>query len=230
MTIWYENRPWQERVWPKADLVLFDPIYDDPDLSYLDLTKNLRAGGSLYAFSDASSVAKLKLALDENSTLVFQNWIIWGPNDWGGRSKTRWGQKHDDILFYTKKGAPHTFNAEAVSVPKKMTQRIFNPSGRTKKIPNSVWDDLAGFSTTAKERVKLDGHAVPWQKPTKLIERIVKASSPLGGLVLDPFGGVATVPLVCQSLGRSCISTEIDPRVYRVGLDRLETFKKSLDR
>lgn len=229
----YEHSAWQDIWYPgDADLIICDPVYSDPDLDYLEAMKGvLRPGGSLYVFSDVSGVAQVKLALDALPGLTFQNWIIWGPNDWGGRSKHRWGQKHDDILFYTRDGYPHHFDGEAVAVPKKMTQRIFNPSGRTTKIPNSVWEDLSGFSTTSRERVKIDGKAAPWQKPIKLIERIVLASSKPGDLIYDPFGGVATVPVVCARLGRRCISSEIDSRVYEAGRERLrKVLKESLDK
>lgn len=207
-----------------VDLVICDPIYEDPDRSYLwALTQVLRPGGSLYVFADHSGVAQTKVMLDDLKDRVqFQNWIVWGPNDWGGRSRNRWGQKHDDILFYTKRGAAHTFNADAVAVPKKMIQSVFNPSGRKNKIPHSVWNDLAGFSTLSKERVRINGKCAPWQKPERVIERIVLASSNPGDLVLDPFGGVATVPVVCARLDRRCVSTEVLPEVFEAGRRRLE--------
>jgi DNA modification methylase len=223
----YRLGPWssisQEYI-GQADLVIGDPIYESDDLSWVKAAADcLRPGGSLWAFQDSSGVAQTKLELDRY--LLFQNWCIW-PNDWGGRSRDRFGQKHDDVLFYIKpldkriKG--HTFNGDAVSIPKKMTHQKFNPSGRNTKIPASVWTDLSGFSTTAAERVKLaDGKSIRWQKPEKLIERVILASTNPGDLVLDFFGGVATVPVVCARLGRRCVSTEIDPNVHPYGMNRL---------
>jgi site-specific DNA-methyltransferase (adenine-specific) len=205
----------------QADLVVCDPVYDDPDLSWVEAAASfLRPGGALWAFSDSSGVASLKIELD--SLLRFQNWCVW-PNDWGGRSRTRFGQKHDDILYYVKGPAslPHTFNADDVSIPKLMTGASLNPSGRQDKIPASVWSDLGGFSTTSRERVRLDGHGVRWQKPEKVVERIVRATSNPGDLVLDPFSGAATVPAVCWKLGRDCVACEIDERVHGAGAERL---------
>jgi site-specific DNA-methyltransferase (adenine-specific) len=219
----YRHDSW-ERLAPEfvevADLIICDPVYDNPDLSWVAAAAaSLRPGGALWSFSDAGGVAPLKLELDRH--LDFQNWCIW-PNDWGGRSRTRFGQKHDDLLFYTKPGGPHTFNAAAVAVPKKMIAPTFNPSGRSTKIPASVWEDLAGFSTTAAERVRIDGVGVQWQKPEKLMERIVLASSNPGDLVLDFFSGVATAPVVCLRLGRRCIAVERDAHVYAAGAQRLK--------
>lgn len=220
----YENIAWEDRfkseLSSQADLIICDPEYASTELFYIpEALRMLRPGGALWVFSDASGVALAKHYLDKWAD--FQNWIIW-PNDWGGRSKTRFGQKHDDILYYTKPGGTHTFNADAVAVDKKMTMKAFNPSGRSTKIPSSVWDDLAGFSTVARERVKIDGKCARWQKPEKIIDRIVKACSDPGDLVLDFFSGVATVPAVCHKLERDCIATEIDPKVYAAGLDRLK--------
>ena len=223
--ITYQNTAWQEAL-PHAasvDLAICDPIYADPDLSYIRcVAETLKPGGSVYVFADSSGVAQTKLELDNQPNLHFQNWLIWGPNDWGGRSKTRWGQKHDDILFYTRVGAPHCFNGDAVAVPKMMTQAVFNPSGRSTKIPHSVWSDLAGFATTSSERVRINGVSIRWQKPEKVIERIVLASSQPGDLVWVPFAGVATVPVVCRRLQRECWATELDSVVWAAGFERMK--------
>ena len=207
----------------QANVVVCDPIYGDPDLSWVAAAAAcVRPGGALWAFSDASGVAQTKLELDRH--LHFHNWCIW-PNDWGGRPRDRFGQKHDDLLYYIKpvsrRRKGHTFNADAVAIPKKMTSATFNPSGRTTKIPSAVWDDLAGFATTASERVRVDGVAVRWQKPQKLIERVLLATSNPQDLVVDFFGGVATVPAVCAQLGRRCVSTELDADVHAAGMRRL---------
>ena len=223
----YRHGPWQQTLPSlagQADLVICDPIYENLDLAYVDAAAEaLRPGGSLYVFGDCSGIAETKIALDAHPRLAFQNWLIMGPQDWGGRSARRWGQKHDDLLFYTCKGAPHTFNAQAVGVPKATAGSAFDRSGRDWKIPHSVWSDIATFSTVSAERVRDDhGRAIRYQKPEAVIERIVRASSNPGDLVVDPFGGVATVPAVCLRLGRRCVSCEIDPTSYIAGARRLQ--------
>ena len=111
---------------------------------------------------------------------------------------------------------------DRVQIPKKMTGQAFNPSGRTTKTPPSVWQDLAGFSTVAKERIRIDGRCVRWQKPERLIERLIIASSDPGDLIVDPFGGVATVPAVCARTDRRCVSCETDPQIHAAGAARLD--------
>jgi DNA modification methylase len=224
----YLHLSWQQAITQideSADLVICDPVYGAKDLSFVAAAAAaLKPGGSVYVFEDASGVAQTKVVMDAHPDLKFQNWLIWGPNDWGGRSRTRFGQKHDDLLFYTRRGAAHTFNARDVSVPKATAgASAFNPSGRDWKIPHSVWDDLGGFHTGAAERVRVNGRAVRWQKPEAVIERIVLASSNPGDLVLDFFGGVATVPAVCARLGRRCVSCEVDETVHAAGAARLRS-------
>lgn len=221
-SIEFLNSPWQD-VMPalagQADLVICDPVYESADLSWAKAAVDcLKPGGALYAFGDHHRIAETKLELDAH--LQFENWLIW-PNDWGGRSRRRFGQKHDDILYYAKPGADPSFDGQAVAVPKSTVAAKFNPSGRTTKIPASVWSDLAGFSTTASERVRIGGTCVRWQKPEKVISRIVLASCPPGGLALDFFGGVATVPAVCLASGRDCVSCELDHQVFTAGAMRL---------
>jgi DNA modification methylase len=59
------------------------------------------------------------------------------------------------------------------------------------------------------------------QKPEKLMERLIKASSNPGDLVFDPFCGSGTVPAVCHRLGRRFVACEINPEYRRLAEERL---------
>src|SRR5258708_6585062 len=61
----------------------------------------------------------------------------------------------------------------------------------------------------------------PTQKPVALLERIIKASSNPGDLVLDPFAGTFTTCFVAKELGRRSIGIEIEEAYVKVGLRRL---------
>ena len=64
----------------------------------------------------------------------------------------------------------------------------FNVNGKN---PGDVWGDIKQLTYKSKELVGRDAlHTI--QKPEKLIERLVKASSNEGDVVLDPFAGVGT--------------------------------------
>ena len=74
-----------------------------------------------------------------------------------------------------------------------------------------------------KERIKADnGRALhPTQKPEKLIEIIVLASSDEGDLVLDPFFGTGTTGIVAQKMGRKWIGIEMNKKYYKSAMERL---------
>lgn len=61
----------------------------------------------------------------------------------------------------------------------------------------------------------------PTQKPEALIERIIKASSNIGDIVLDPFSGTFTTCAVAQKLGRKSIGIELEEKYFNIGLKRL---------
>lgn len=72
-----------------------------------------------------------------------------------------------------------------------------------------------------KERV-----GYPTQKPVALYERIIKASSNEGDMVLDPFCGCATTPVAAERLGRHWIGMDTWEKTHQVVLDRLNAEKR----
>ncbi len=61
----------------------------------------------------------------------------------------------------------------------------------------------------------------PTQKPTTLLERIIKASSKEGDTVLDPFSGTFTTSFVAKSLNRKSIGIEINEEFTKIGIRRV---------
>jgi DNA modification methylase len=87
----------------------------------------------------------------------------------------------------------------------------------------NVWSEPA---VRGSERLKtglksLHGN----QKPLKLMERIIAASSDDGDVVWDPFGGLATGAIACRNLGRRCFSAEMNPDFYRLAVERLSAYE-----
>ena len=80
----------------------------------------------------------------------------------------------------------------------------FNEDGKN---PGDVWGDIKQLTYKSKELVSRDALNTI-QKPEVLIERLIKASSSEGDLVLDPFAGVGTCPVVCRRLNRHFIGIE----------------------
>ena len=83
----------------------------------------------------------------------------------------------------------------------------------------NVWDEPA---LRGEERIKVErGLGHPNQKPLKLIQRIIEASSDRGDVVWEPFGGLCTSAVASFHLGRRCHSAEILPGYYDKAVARL---------
>jgi len=92
--------------------------------------------------------------------------------------------------------------------------QTFNPQmGYT-----DVWNDIDFY----KEK-----RYHPTQKPIKLIERLIAASSNEGDIVLDPFSGCGSTQLSCINLKRNYIAIELDKRYYEAALKRIELLNLS---
>ncbi len=177
----------------------------------------LAPDGSLYFHVDYREVHYCKLLLDaifgrEN----FLNEIIWAY-DYGGRSTRRWPAKHDNILYYAKDSSDYVFNAEDIDRVPYMAPGLVGPEKAARgKLPSDCWW-LTIVSPTGREKT-----GYPTQKPLKLLERIVRASSDPGDLVLDFFAGSGTTGLAAHRLGRRFVLVDSNPDAVRVMARRFE--------
>jgi DNA modification methylase len=198
----------------------------------VELRRVLKQTGSIYLHCDPTASHYLKLLMDAVfGPSHFENEIIWYYRG-GGVSKTRFGRRHDSLLFYSK-GKKWTFNVDEVRDPYspeslerlKYKAKSFrgdktydtyepNPLG---KHPDDVWE-MQPVMPSAKQRL-----GYPTQKPERLLERIIKASSSEGDLVLDPFCGCGTTIAVAQRLKRRWIGIDITHLAIGLIRHRLET-------
>ncbi len=170
--------------------------------------------GSLYFHIDYREVHYCKILLDRIfGRESFINEIIWAY-DYGGRSKSRWPAKHDNILLYAKDPSNFIFNTNEIDrepymapglVGKQKASRGKIPTDTwwytyvgTKRLTDTWWHSIIG--TNSKER-----NGYPTQKPRKIIDRIIRASSLSGNTVLDFFAGSGTVGESCIALQRKFI-------------------------
>ena len=79
-----------------------------------------------------------------------------------------------------------------------------------------IWADIGPVGAQAKERL-----GYPTQKPLALLNRIIKASSNEGDMVLDPFAGCATTLVAAEKLGRQWVGIDIWKRAHEVVIERL---------
>ena len=173
--------------------------------------------GSLYFHIDYREVHYCKVLLDEIlGRDCFLNEIIWAY-DYGGKPKTRWPAKHDNILVYVKDPQNYTFNVDAIEREPYMAPGLVGPEKAARgKLPTDVWWHTI-VTTNGKEKT-----GYPTQKPLGVINRIVTASSNPGDLVLDFFAGSGTLGDSCLRLGRHFILVDNNPEALQVMRKRFE--------
>ena len=86
---------------------------------------------------------------------------------------------------------------------------------------SDTWDDVP--IAAGKERT-----GYPTQKPLALLERIIKASSNPGDMVLDPFAGCATACVAAEKLGRRWVGIDLSPKAVELVNLRLRDFMGDL--
>jgi site-specific DNA-methyltransferase (adenine-specific) len=84
---------------------------------------------------------------------------------------------------------------------------------------DSIWSDIPPVQPHSEE-----GLGYPTQKPLALLERIIKASSNRGDIVLDAFCGCGTTLHAAQNLGRQWVGIDVSPTACRVMSQRLEKY------
>ncbi len=182
------------------------------------LKELLSERGSIYLHIDWHVGHYVKLLLDDifgKERLV--NEIIWCYTGPGSPFMKQFNRKHDNIFWYSKTNN-WIFNQDDIRVsykdPNQTLRKAFD-SGRGMseeeiqryrergKVPETWWDDIA-IAVRSNQNL---GYST--QKPIKLLERIIKASSNEGSIVLDVFGGSGTTAAVAERLGRRWITTDI---------------------
>jgi site-specific DNA-methyltransferase (adenine-specific) len=171
--------------------------------------------GSIYVHLDHHAVHHVRLLLDNVfGAHRFLNEIIWAY-DYGGRGRDRWPRKHDNILWYAR-GERWVFNREAVDRLPYLAPGLVTPEKAARgKLPTDVWW-MTIVPTSGRERT-----GYPTQKPLRLLERIVLASSRPGDLVADFFGGSGTAAVAAKMLGRRYLSVDTNPEAIRITRARL---------
>lgn len=196
----------------------------------LAMHRVLKPTGSIYLHCDPTASHYLKATMDAIfGHRNFRNEIAWCYRG-GGVPRDGFAKKHDLIFRYSK-GRTATFNVDAVRVPYsedsaqrlKYKAKAFRPSGTYDnyeqnpkgKHPEDWWV-MQPIMPSAKERL-----GYPTQKPLALYERIVKASSNEGDMVLDPFAGCATTLVAAERLNREWVGIDIWEKAHQVVIDRL---------
>ncbi len=235
----------------KIKLIYIDPPYDTGSDSFgyndrfnrsswlafmknrLEIAKQLLSDdGAIYVQLDYHQVHYAKVLMDEVfGEDNFQREIIWRIG-WLSGYKTKdnnWIRNHDTILFYSKNNAILDF--KKYYIPKSDFKTIANSNAERYPIED-VWngneyDDLnsiaiVSFSGETVSKMLNPEDEVKGQKSEKLIERILKAHTNEGDIVLDFFGGTGTTAAVAHKLHRQYIVCEQLDKHIDIMLRRLD--------
>ena len=177
--------------------------------------------GSMYFMTATQHMSYLDVYVSEKYNVLCR--IIWAYDSSGVQSKKMYGSLYEPILMINKnKKASYIFNYEDILVEAKtgakrklIDYRKDPPQPySTEKVPGNVWN----FSRVRFKMDEYENH--PTQKPEALLERIVKASSNPGDVVLDPFSGSFTTSAMAVRLGRVGVGIDLNEEYYEIGLRR----------
>ncbi|WFQ90865.1 site-specific DNA-methyltransferase [Mycoplasma feriruminatoris] len=234
-----------------VDLIIADPPYNqridywdefENEPEYMNFMKHwlklaikkLSDNGSIYIFNNSYNSALLLPYLLKKQ-LILQNWIIWYKKDGFNNTTKRYVNNQETILFLTK-SKNYTFNYNDIRCEYTSKDRLNsaankgiikngkrwfpNPNG---KLCTDVWEiSSVRLSNKIKGKTIKTDHPTP--KPAKLIERIIKASSNEGDLVLDLFSGSGITSLECIRNNRNFLSCEKDEKYYRLIKEKIDAF------
>jgi site-specific DNA-methyltransferase (adenine-specific) len=179
----------------------------------------LTPDASLFVHLDAREVHYVKVALDRLlGRDRFMNEIIWAY-DYGARSKTRWPNKHDTILWYALDPDRYVFNFDAMDRIPYLAPELVTPEKAARgKTPTDVWWHTI-VPTVGKEKT-----GYPTQKPLGILNRIIKVHTEPRDTVLDFFAGSGTTGEAAALHDRQFVLIDESPEAVRVAMKRLERF------
>jgi site-specific DNA-methyltransferase (adenine-specific) len=186
--------------------------------------------GTLWLHLDARAVHEAKMVCDRVfGARRFRGEVIWVPGN-GSKSKSGPGIGHQTLLLYARGAEPiwngkdPTLRAPFAATSQSMhftrsdedgrryrdrivsgkTYRYYADEGRAL---GSVWTDCPAMAANTPLRAETTGY--PTQKPLKLLDRIVRATSDVGSLVVDPFAGSGTTLVAAAAAKRKFVGCDV---------------------
>ncbi len=203
-----------------------------------EVIRVLKPSGTFWLAIGDEFAAELKVLMQRELRLVCRSWVVWYYT-FGVNCKNKFSRSHAHLFYMVKDPRNFVFNGDAIRVPSARQlvygDRRANPRGR---LPDDTWilrpqdipqsfqadEDTWYFPRvcgTFKERAGWHG----CQMPEQLLGRIIRACSPEGGTVLDPFGGSGTTLAVAKKLGRQFLGFELSEQYADQIQARLDSVK-----
>ncbi|MCY3906224.1 MAG: DNA methyltransferase [Anaerolineaceae bacterium] len=198
----------------------------------------LKDGGALYLFGKPDCID----FIDYRPFLTLKSKLVWYQPGSLAQGRISYTNNYDIICYFIRGNRARQFNLDSIRVPQlvELEHRLrcesvpsvkngkypgtkFNEKGKN---PGDVWGDIKQLTYKSKELACREALNTI-QKPEKLLERLILASSSPGDLVLDPFAGVGTGPVVCKRTSRDFIAMEMNPDYIQIANERLSKVENS---
>ena len=219
------------------DLIVTDPPYNFTKANctkmYKETSKKLMSKSGLYDYDDETEECRIKAGFDRED--IFR-WLNMTPRlmkkmnmyvfcsevqvpvyaEWAEENACKFA-----ILVWEK---PLTIISKSrFSQNAEFIVRIYDDGTALNKL-----DDCENYNRILHVPV-VTKKLTPTQKPVDLIARLIRLSSPVGGVVLDPFLGSGTTAVAAKRLGRKYIGIEKNQRFYRIAENRLKEESEQLE-
>ncbi len=201
--------------------------------------RSLKPNGSFFLAIGDDYAADLCVIARRELGFNLRNWIIWHYT-FGQQPKAKFARSHTHLLYFTMDEKNFTFNADAVRVAS-ARQTTYgdaraNPKG---KLPDDVWY-LRPQEASAAEEQLFNGESDVWnvsrvcgtfkeregwhgcQMPLEVLNRVIRASTNPGDIVLDPFNGSGTTCVAAATLGRQYVGIDQSEEYVGFARKRLE--------
>lgn len=175
---------------------------------------------------------------DEN----FRNEIIWWYPS-GAEQNKQFNRKHDNIFWYSKNKTGWTFNYDDVVIPytKEQAERFdlwdaekkkhfyWNVNPRGERVKTYIKKGLSEYDVwnIGINATEIRDIGYYTAKPTRLLEKIIKAASDKNMVVADFFSGSGVTAKVAHELGRKFIACDVGNNAIQTSRDRLVKSKAS---
>ena len=198
-----------------------------------EASRILKPGGAMYLFGKPDLID----FIDYRPYLVLNSRIVWYQPARLAQGRKNYTNNYDVIAYFSKEKA-NIFNLDAIRVPQlvelehrkrcentpsvkqgRFSKTKFNDAGKN---PGNVWGDIKQLTYKSKELISKNVLNTI-QKPERLMERLILASSNIGDIVFDPFIGVGTTLKVASDLGRKSFGCELNLHIAQMALNRLKT-------
>jgi site-specific DNA-methyltransferase (adenine-specific) len=177
----------------------------------IECRRVLKDSGAIYVFGINRMLSHIQHRMDKLG-FRYRNWITWDTIQGAGGGL--WVNRTEAVLYYSK--TESTFEDSDSVKLERHEENVREYKGKTYqfKNPSNVWR----FPCVDDKSDERTGH--PTQKPVELVERIVRASCPEGGIVLDCFIGSGTTGVASMKNRRRCVGVDMNAEYLDICRDR----------